>query len=44
VRPVAAVIGGSKVADKILLLENLVTKVDKLFIGGAMANSFVVNL
>lgn len=43
-RPLAAIVGGSKVSDKILLLESLVGKVDKLFIGGAMANSFIHNV
>lgn len=36
--------GGAKVGDKMLLLENLINRVDKLLIGGAMANSFVHNL
>jgi phosphoglycerate kinase len=40
-RPVAAVIGGAKVSTKIALLTNLVDKVDKLIIGGAMANTFL---
>jgi phosphoglycerate kinase len=40
VRPVAAVIGGAKVSTKIDVLTNLVAKVDKLIIGGAMANTF----
>jgi len=39
-RPVMAVIGGAKVSTKIALLEHLVDKVDFLFIGGAMANTF----
>ncbi|HEY0106378.1 MAG TPA: phosphoglycerate kinase [Rhizomicrobium sp.] len=39
-RPVMAVIGGAKVSTKIALLEHLVDKVDVLFIGGAMANTF----
>jgi phosphoglycerate kinase len=39
-RPVAAVIGGAKVSSKIDVLTNLATKVDKLIIGGAMANTF----
>ncbi|MGE0045800.1 MAG: phosphoglycerate kinase [Hyphomonadaceae bacterium] len=41
VRPVMAIVGGAKVSTKIDLLENLVTKVDKLVIGGAMANTFL---
>jgi len=39
-RPTAAVIGGAKVSTKIPLLTNLAGKVDKLIIGGAMANTF----
>jgi phosphoglycerate kinase len=41
VRPVAAIVGGSKVSTKLELLGNLVTKVDFLVIGGAMANTFL---
>ena len=41
VRPVAAIVGGSKVSTKLELLGNLVTKVDALVIGGAMANTFL---
>lgn len=41
-RPVAAVIGGAKVSTKIALLTNLIGKVDKLIIGGAMANTFLL--
>jgi phosphoglycerate kinase len=40
-RPVVAVVGGAKVSTKIDLLENLVTKVDALVIGGGMANTFL---
>ena len=40
-RPVLAVVGGAKVSTKIDLLENLVTKVDGLVIGGGMANTFL---
>jgi phosphoglycerate kinase len=39
VRPVAAVVGGSKVSTKLELLGNLVGKVDVLVIGGAMAST-----
>ena len=39
-RPTAAVIGGAKVSSKIDVLTHLVAKVDKLIIGGAMANTF----
>jgi phosphoglycerate kinase len=41
VRPVLAIVGGSKVSTKLELLGNLVTKVDFLVIGGAMANTFL---
>jgi phosphoglycerate kinase len=41
VRPVMAIVGGSKVSTKLDLLGNLVTRVDVLVIGGAMANTFL---
>ncbi|MFZ4806750.1 MAG: phosphoglycerate kinase [Hyphomicrobiaceae bacterium] len=40
-RPVAAVVGGAKVSTKIPVLTHLVAKVDKLIIGGGMANTFL---
>jgi len=40
-KPVIAIVGGAKVSTKIDLLENLVTKVDGLVIGGGMANTFL---
>jgi phosphoglycerate kinase len=40
-RPVMAIVGGAKVSTKLELLGNLVTKVDVLTIGGAMANTFL---
>ncbi|MEM1377428.1 MAG: phosphoglycerate kinase [Pseudomonadota bacterium] len=40
-RPVGAIVGGAKVSTKIDLLENLVTKVDVLMVGGGMANTFI---
>jgi len=40
-RPVAAVVGGAKVSTKIPVLMNLLPKVDKLIIGGGMANTFL---
>ena len=41
-KPVMAIIGGSKISTKINLLSNLVKKVDYLVIGGAMANTFLL--
>jgi phosphoglycerate kinase len=41
VRPVMAVVGGSKVSTKLELLGNLVGRVQMLVIGGAMANTFL---
>ncbi|WP_370401192.1 phosphoglycerate kinase [Sulfitobacter sp. JB4-11] len=40
-RPVGAVVGGAKVSTKIALLENLVSRLDVLVIGGGMANTFL---
>ena len=40
-RPVAAVVGGAKISTKLELLGNLVQKVDKLILGGGMANTFM---
>ena len=40
-RPVIAIVGGAKVSTKIDLLQNLITKVEALVIGGAMANTFL---
>lgn len=39
--PVAAVVGGAKVSTKLDVLNNLVTQVDHLIIGGGMANTFL---
>jgi phosphoglycerate kinase len=41
VRPFAAIIGGSKVSGKLEALVNLLPKVDKVFIGGGMAFTFL---
>jgi phosphoglycerate kinase len=40
-RPVIGIVGGSKVSTKLDLLKHLVTKLDKLAIGGGMANTFL---
>ncbi|GAB4423089.1 MAG: phosphoglycerate kinase [Bacteroidia bacterium] len=40
-RPVCVIMGGAKVSDKILLIENLLDHVDYLLIGGAMAFTFL---
>jgi phosphoglycerate kinase len=40
-RPVLGIVGGSKVSTKLELLKNLVTRLDKLAIGGGMANTFL---
>ena len=41
VRPFLAVLGGAKVADKLNVIDNLLTKVDTLIIGGGMAYTFL---
>jgi len=43
-RPLAAIVGGAKISTKLDLLGNLVTKVNALIIGGAMANTFLLAL
>ena len=43
-KPVAALVGGAKVSSKIDVLEFLLPKMDKLIIGGGMANTFLAAL
>jgi phosphoglycerate kinase len=40
-RPLVAIVGGSKVSTKLTVLESLLTKVDKLIVGGGIANTFL---
>jgi len=39
-KPLTAIMGGAKIGDKILIIENLMEKVDNLIIGGGMAYTF----
>ncbi len=43
-RPLVAIIGGAKVSSKLEALENMLKFVDKLIIGGAMANTFLKSM
>ena len=43
-RPVVAIIGGSKVSDKLIVLKKLLEKVDKMIIGGGMAFTFLKSM
>jgi phosphoglycerate kinase len=40
-RPLLAIVGGSKVSTKLTVLESLLEKVDKLIVGGGIANTFL---
>jgi phosphoglycerate kinase len=39
--PYVAILGGAKISDKIAVIDNLLTKCDRLVIGGGMANTFL---
>jgi phosphoglycerate kinase len=39
--PIAAIVGGSKVSSKLLVLEKLADRVDQLIVGGGIANTFL---
>jgi phosphoglycerate kinase len=41
-RPLAAILGGAKISDKLKILENLLGRVNSLFIGGGMAATFLL--
>lgn len=41
IRPLVALVGGAKVSSKLAALENMLNKVDRIIIGGAMANTFL---
>ncbi len=43
-RPLVAIIGGAKVSSKLGALRNLLDRVDKMIIGGAMANTFIKSM
>ena len=40
-RPVVAIVGGAKVSTKLEVLENLATRVERLIVGGGIANTFI---
>lgn len=44
IRPLVAVVGGAKVSSKLGALENMLEKVDRMIIGGAMANTFLKSM
>lgn len=44
VRPLVAIVGGAKVSSKLGALQNMLEKVDRMIIGGAMANTFIKSM
>jgi phosphoglycerate kinase len=44
VRPLTAIVGGAKVSSKLGALENMLDRVDRMIIGGAMANTFLKSM
>ncbi len=44
IRPLIALVGGAKVSSKLGALENMLDKVDRMIIGGAMANTFLKSM
>ena len=42
-KPVAVIVGGSKISTKIHMLKNLIRKIDFLIVGGAIANNFLLS-
>ncbi len=44
VKPICLVVGGAKVSSKITLLNNIIPKVNKIVIGGAMSNTFLKSM
>jgi phosphoglycerate kinase len=44
VRPLVAIVGGAKVSSKLGALQNMLGKVDRMIIGGAMANTFLKSM
>lgn len=43
-RPLVAIVGGAKISSKLAALENMLRRVDKVIVGGAMANTFLKSL
>ena len=41
VRPLVAIVGGAKISSKLSALKNMLQHVDKIIVGGAMANTFI---